>query len=84
MNHLLLLSNGIDVSGKEGPRKVIMLPNCTPPTAGAIALYLSLLLLGIKLSIVLVKKLLYTCTTSTQNHTFSFLGVTRNLYLSTY
>ena len=45
MYHLLLLSNGIDVYGKEGPRQVIMLPNCTTPTAGAIALYLSLLLL---------------------------------------
>ena len=82
MNHLLLLSNGIDVSGKEGPRQVIMLPNCTTPTTGAIALYLSLLLLGIKLSIVLVKKLLYTCTTSTQNHTFSFLGYPKSIFIN--
>ena len=42
MHHLLLLSNGIDVYGKEGPRHVIMLPNCTTPTTGATALYLSL------------------------------------------
>ena len=92
MHHLLLLSNGIDVYGKEGPRQVIMLPNCTTPTTSAIALYLPLVLLGIKLSTVLVnkkrkkkkKKLLYTCATSTQNHTVSFLGVTRNPYLSTY
>ena len=56
MHHLLLVSNGIDVYGKEGPRQVVMLPNCTTPTTGAIALYLSLVLLGIKLSIVLVNK----------------------------
>ena len=42
MHYLLLLSNGIDVYGKEGPRQVIMLPNCTTPTTGAIALYLPL------------------------------------------
>ena len=91
MYHLLLLSNGIDVYGKEGPRQVIMLPKCTTPTTSAIALYLPLVLLGIKLSTVLVNKkrkekkknALYMRNKYTKSY-FFFLGVTRNPYLSTY
>ena len=87
MHHLLLLSNGIDVYGKEGPRQVVMLPNCTTPTTGAIALYLSLVLLGIKLSIVLVNKkkkknALYMHNKYTKSFFFFFRSYTKSLFIN--
>ena len=90
MYHLLLLSNGIDVYGKEGPRQVIMLPNCTTPTTSAIALYLPLVLLGIKLSTVLVNKkrkekkknALYMRNKYTKSYFFFFRSYPKSIFIN--